>query len=98
MSLQVEDYARINARWHDRTGNARASLTGLADNSNAGNDEWEIILYGGMPYSIWLETRWGGKYAIIRPTIETEAPVYFKMANQVMDVMFGGGGGNVNNT
>lgn len=33
-----------------------------------------IDLYHTMPYGIWLEVRWNGKYAIILPTIRAMGP------------------------
>jgi hypothetical protein len=33
----------------------------------------ELILLHSMPYGIWLEVRWSGRYAIIGPTMFTVA-------------------------
>lgn len=63
-----------NAPWEDQTGNARAELQGVVI--------WEspttftIMLGHGstIDYGIWLEVRWGGRYAIIVPTIMQYAP------------------------
>lgn len=69
----AETHMRSNAPWHDNTGNARAGLFG--------NHEAEpmvqhtLTLYGTMPYTIWLEVRWSGKYAIIGPTMFELAPL-----------------------
>ena len=57
---------KTGAPWTDRTGNARATLKGDAKHKVAVH---EIILHGGMSYQIYLETRFGGKYAIIGPTV-----------------------------
>lgn len=57
---------KTGAPWTDRTGNARATLKGDAKHRDIVH---EIILHGGMPYQIYLETRFGGKYAIIGPTV-----------------------------
>jgi hypothetical protein len=85
-ALRAEAYARINAGWTDRTGNARQGLTAIARNS-AGHHE--IILYHTMPYGIWLEIRFAGRYGIIRGTIRHEAPEYFETARELLDHMFG---------
>lgn len=37
-------------------------------------DSHAIDLYHTVPYGIWLEVRWSGKYAVIAPTIQTEGP------------------------
>jgi hypothetical protein len=67
-----ETYMRTNAPWTDRTGNARASLA--AEHEATPMVEHTMTLYGSMPYSIWLEVRWSGKYAIIGPTMVHLAP------------------------
>lgn len=85
-ALRAEAYAKINAGWTDRTTNARDGLIAVARNSVGHH---EIILYHTMPYGIFLEIRWAGRYAIIRPTIRHEAPEYFKTATELLDRMFG---------
>lgn len=61
------DWMKTNAPWTDRTGNARQTLGAY---SVHGDDFHEIHLHGGMPYQIWLETRFGGRYAIIWPAVK----------------------------
>lgn len=70
-STRVQDAARKGAPWNDRTGNARNGL--FADyNGSLDGDRHVIRLYHTVPYGIWLEIRWAGKYAIIVPTIQSE--------------------------
>ena len=57
-----EGEMRSQAPWRDQTGNARSGLHAV--NVDATN-EHGLILAHGVPYGIWLEVRWGGKYAII---------------------------------
>jgi hypothetical protein len=66
--LESETRMRTGARWTDRTGNARAGLTAIADHTA---DASELVLFHKMPYGIWLEIRydWNGKYAIIGPLL-----------------------------
>jgi hypothetical protein len=66
---KVQDYARSNAKWTDRTGNARQGL--FAKYSGEGGVH-QIDLYHTVPYGIWLEVRWAGKYAVIAPTVNVE--------------------------
>lgn len=63
----AESYARTNASWTDRTGNARAGLFAKHDAEHM--VKHELTVYGTMPYTFWLEVRWSGKYAIIGPTL-----------------------------
>ena len=88
-ALQGEGYAKVNARWTDRTGNARGGIVGQADNSGARRGHWEIHLAHSVSYGIWLEVRFGGRYAIIRPTLERIAPQYWRDASQLMGRMYG---------
>lgn len=85
-ALRAEAYARVNAPWTDRTTNARGGLEAQAFNSK---DHHEIVLYHTMPYGIWLEVRFAGKYAIITPTIRHESVEYFETARELLDQMFG---------
>ena len=67
----VEGHARSTALWTDRTGNARGSLTARAF---ARGHTHGIRLSHGVPYGIWLEVRFAGRYAVIDPTIQHMGP------------------------
>lgn len=84
---KVQDYMRTNASWNDRTGNARnglfarygsggGKLFGAPMVGGAGGNMGEhvIDIYHTVPYGIWLEVRWSGKYRIIVPTLQSEGP------------------------
>jgi hypothetical protein len=64
---RVEQYAKSNAPWADRTGAARDGLTA---EGYFRLTQYTIVLYHTVDYGIWLEIRWNGRYAIIMPTIE----------------------------
>lgn len=72
------EYAQANAPWTDRTGAAREGLSAavLIENGNL-----IIDLFHTVEYGIWLEVRWGGKFAIIIPTIETMGPRLYNLMN-----------------
>lgn len=72
---EVQEYARENAPWEDRTGDARSGLTAKGEQRLT---SYTITLYHTVDYGIWLEVRWDGKYAIILPTIE-------HMGHELMD-------------
>lgn len=71
MAPEVENYMKLNAPWTDQTTNAR---NGLAARAYQDGDETGIVLYHQVSYGIFLETRFGGKNAIINPTIEAMSP------------------------
>jgi hypothetical protein len=62
-ATRVESYMRANAKWTDRTGAARS---GLKTTVKTSPNKVAIVLYHSVPYGVWLEVRWGGKYAILR--------------------------------
>jgi hypothetical protein len=68
---QAESWMKTNARWTDRTGNAR---NGLTARSVISTNSVKVVLSHSVPYGIWLEVRWDGKYAIIEPAIREWAP------------------------
>jgi hypothetical protein len=59
-------YMKTNAKWTDRTGNARATLNAEPEHSDTSH---LIRLFGGMPYQIWLEICFAGRLAIITPAV-----------------------------
>ncbi len=64
----LEQYAKDEAPWTDRTGNARQTLRSWSE--TLANDVVALYVEHGMDYGIHLERRWGGRYAILMPTIE----------------------------
>lgn len=69
---QLEAEMKENARWTDRTANARQTLH--TEVEEVADEMVEIILAHGVDYGIYLELSHGGAYAIIGPTIDTAAP------------------------
>jgi hypothetical protein len=43
------------------------------------------VFFGSMPYNIWLEVRWSGKYAIIGPVMNSVVPRLRQMLEEVFD-------------
>lgn len=73
----MEQYAKQNAPWTDRTGNARRTLAGVNTfGAEGGEDEtaYYIGVCGNMPYSPELELGHRQRYAILRPTVQEFAP------------------------
>lgn len=65
-ALKLQNYMRDNARWTDRTGQARQRLTGTVTKVTSG---YKITLAQGVDYGIWLELAHEKRFAIIQPTI-----------------------------
>lgn len=70
-AIEALEYAKANAPWDDRTGDAREGLD--VDVYWQGHEVvWDM--FHTVDYGVYLETRWNGKYAIIMPTLEMFAP------------------------
>jgi hypothetical protein len=82
---KVEAYAKRNAKWRDRTGNARNGLRGVPE---SGRGNHKIILAHGVPYGIYLEVRFSGKYAIINPTLAAEGPEVMRTVSNGLPKIF----------
>jgi hypothetical protein len=83
---QVEGAAKRNAKWRDRTGNARSGLIGVYE--AGGRGVHKIVLAHGVPYGIYLEVRFSGKYAIINPTIAAEGPQVMRTVSNGLPKIF----------
>lgn len=82
MAPVVENHMKTTAPWTDRTGNAR---NGLAARAYAEGDEIGIVLYHQVDYGVYLETRFGGRYAVIQPTIDEMGPVVMARFDRLME-------------
>lgn len=63
-AMQVVVYAKQNAPWTDRTGNARRSI-----HSETSMDGMSIAIGIGESYGRFLETGFGGRYRVIDPSV-----------------------------
>lgn len=72
---QLEEDAKRNAPWVDRTSNARNSIQG---SYGWRGNHLVITVSGNMEYSVWLELAREKRYAILVPTIQKNAPAIFK--------------------
>lgn len=77
---EMVNYAKANAVWIDRTGNARKSIEQV-DMSDG--DTVRFYLTIGVDYGIWLEVANDGKYKILQPTLTVYEPEIMKMLEQV---------------
>lgn len=66
-AARIESYAKANAVWTDRTGNARQGLTARSFRSATG---FTILLFHAVSYGIWLEVANAGRFAIILRSLE----------------------------
>lgn len=88
-ATQAVAYARQNAPWTDRTTNARNGLFARAERDAP---VYRIIVGHSVPYGVWLEVRWSGRFQILRPTVDHEAPEVMRTMSQLYAKLFRGGG------
>lgn len=79
----VETYAKQNAPWTDRTGNARQSLHAWVE--ELAKDTVYLYLSHGVEYGKWLEVANAGKYSIIYPTLQA----HFQAISDMLKGIFG---------
>ncbi len=72
---KMEGEAKINAPWTDRTTNSRNSIQG---DFNWQGNKAIIALSGNVDYFVYLELAHEKKYAILKPTIDRNAPEILK--------------------
>lgn len=66
-ALQLQNFARENRKWTDRTGHARQRLHGYVGDIPEG---YRITLAHGVDYGLWLELAHEKRFAIIPQAIE----------------------------
>jgi len=73
----AEAYAKREAPWTDQTSNARNGLFAVPDFSERPNS-YRIVVGHSVPYGVWLETRWAGRYSVLIPTVRAEGEEVMK--------------------
>lgn len=81
MTPEIESYMKSNAKWTDRTSNARNGLRAVTDFSDG---SYAIVMFHSVPYGIWLEVRFSGRYAIIEPTVQAMGPVVMENVQHLL--------------
>ena len=84
----IESSMKRNRPWTDRTGQAKATLNVTVSQPSA--NVIRMTLAHGVDYGIWLELAHGKKWAIIKPTLDKEAPKVMNSLNGFMDKLGGG--------
>lgn len=85
---RMESHMKVSATWTDRTGNARSGLRAVAGHAPL-RSHW-IDVFHSVPYGIWLEVRFAGRYSIVIPTLITHGPRVMKTLNKLFGRLGGG--------
>lgn len=89
-ALELQNHAKVNAPWTDRTSMARTTLS--ADAEQKTDTVIQIWLAHGVEYGIWLELANNKKYAIIQPTIDLKSQAIFNGFAGLMNRINSSGG------
>jgi hypothetical protein len=68
---RIKSAAQEGAPWTDRTSHARQGLSTQVDPMGTAV---KLTLFHTATYGIWLEVKWGGRYATIAPTLTAQFP------------------------
>jgi hypothetical protein len=79
---ECQSHMKANAPWEDRTGDARNTLTGTAYEKG---DVHGVLLAHGVTYGRFLEFRFGGRDAIVIPTLEEKGPELMARLNGLLN-------------
>lgn len=79
-ATRSESYMRRNAKWTDRTANAR---NGLHTRVSHTEQQHVITLAHSVPYGIWLEVRWSGKYGVIPEAVRVGGDELMALFNKL---------------
>lgn len=100
LAQQMEAWARTNATWSDRTGDARRKLQGIAIHNEGAQTSTAYISHG-VDYGFWLETMKSGEFAIIMPTILHFSGMVFATVvevdsfDSILTAVYQGGDGDI---
>jgi hypothetical protein len=84
IATKMQNESRRNARWQDRTGNARSGLFSQVTREAAGAVVIIYLSHGHtVDYGKFLELAHGQKYAIVMPTIEANLPELKRMLDDL---------------
>jgi hypothetical protein len=80
-ALAMQTYAQTNAKWTDRTGNARQRLQG---SSYWNGRALVTAVQHHVDYGVWLELAHGRKYAILEEALASEADELLKQYKKIV--------------
>lgn len=79
---KMEEWAKQNAPWTDRTGNARQGLKGQAYWGD--RETMVIVVSHSVDYGLWLELAMNRNYAVLEDAIEEKRSELFRAIERLM--------------
>jgi len=82
-ATQMQNDAKANASWTDRTGNARTGLFGTSEADFAEKVVTIYLSHGAViDYGVWLELANSGRYAVIMRTMQNHYEPLMQMLRE----------------
>lgn len=84
MTDEVAAWMRDNARWTDRTGEARQGL--YADIEHVVRRSVHLLMSHGptIEYAVWLEWAHAGRFSILPDAVDNFAPVLYRGVLEIL--------------
>ena len=84
VATQMQNQAKADAPWTDRTGNARTGIFGTSEADFAAHVVTIYLSHGAtIDYGIWLELANSGSYAVIMRTMEAHYETLMQLLREV---------------
>ena len=81
----MQNDAKANAAWTDRTGNARTGIFGTSEADFAAKVVTIYLSHGAtIDYGVFLELANSGRYAVIMRTMEAHYPEVMQMLREAL--------------
>ena len=83
VATQMQNDAKANASWTDRTGNARTGLFGTSEADFARHVVTIYLSHGAtIDYGVWLELAASGRYSIVMKTMQNHYEPLMQMLRE----------------
>ncbi len=84
VATEMQNEAKANATWTDRTGNARTGLFGTSEADFARKVVTIYLSQGtAIDYGVWLELANSGRYAVVMRTMEAHYQDLMDMLKEI---------------
>lgn len=84
VATEMQNQAKTDAPWTDRTGNARTGIFGTSEADFAARVVTIFLSHGAIiDYGIWLELANSGKYAVIMRTMEAHYESLMQLLREI---------------
>ena len=84
VATEMQNQAKADAPWTDRTGNARTGIFGTSEADFAAHVVTIYLSHGAtISYGVWLELANSGSYAVIMRTMESHYESLMQLLREI---------------